>query len=102
VPYRSDLRRVDTAAVERVEAERDYVRVHVDGREHLLRATMEQMERRLDPARFLRLHRSTIVRRDLVVGLRHEGSGVWSALLTGGAKIRIGRTYLEAARSLAD
>jgi len=102
VPYRSDLRRVDTAAVERVEAERDYVRVHVEGRVHLLRATMDQMERRLDPARFLRLHRSTIVRRDLVAGLRHEGSGVWSALLIGGSEIRIGRTYLQAARSLAD
>jgi two-component system response regulator AlgR len=101
VPHRSDLVRVEAAAVERIEAERDYVRVHVGGRSRLLRATMDQMEQRLDPARFVRLHRSTLVRRDLIVGLRHEGGGVWSAVLADGGQVRIGRSYLPRARALA-
>ncbi|HZF43665.1 MAG TPA: LytTR family DNA-binding domain-containing protein [Sphingomonadaceae bacterium] len=100
VPHRADLVRVSASTVERVEAERDYVRVHVGGRSHLLRATMDQMERRLDARLFIRLHRSTIVRRDLIEALRHEGGGVWSAVLVDGHQARIGRSYLEAARAL--
>ena len=99
VPVRSELRRVSLAAIERVTAERDYVRLDIDGRSHLLRATMDDMHAKLDPATFLRLHRSTIVRRDLVTGLRHEGGGVWSAVIASGDAERIGRSYLERVRS---
>lgn len=99
VPVRSELRRVSLAAIERVTAERDYVRLYIDGRSHLLRATMDDMHAKLDPATFLRLHRSTIVRRDLVTGLRHEGGGVWSAVIASGDAERIGRSYLERVRS---
>jgi|TARA_R110000868_G_scaffold392286_3_gene662854 two-component system response regulator AlgR len=100
VPHRSDLVRVEVAAVERVEAERDYVRVVVGGRSHLLRETMEGMAKRLPSDRFIRIHRSTIVRRDLVRGLRHEGGGVWSIALADDTMLRIGRSYLDAVRSL--
>ena len=99
VPYRSDLLRIGIDAIERVEAEKDYVRLHVAGRSYLLRDTMDGLHRRLPPKAFLRLHRSTIVRRDLIVGLRHEGGGVWSALLHSGVRQRIGRSYLDAMRA---
>lgn len=99
VPVRSELRRVPLAAIERVTAERDYVRLDVDGRSHLLRMTMDDMVDRLDPAAFLRVHRSTILRRDRVTGLRHEGGGVWSAVLAGGEAERIGRSYLDRVRA---
>ena len=99
VPVRSELRRVSLAAIERVTAERDYVRLEIDGRSHLLRTTMDDMHAKLDPATFLRLHRSTIVRRDLVTGLRHEGGGVWSAVIASGDAERIGRSYFERVRS---
>lgn len=98
VPHRSDLLRIGIDAIERVEAERDYVRLHVAGRSHLLRETMDRFHSRLPHKDFLRLHRSTIVRRDLITGLHHEGSGVWSALLQDGTTQRIGRSYLDAVR----
>ncbi|KQS03630.1 hypothetical protein ASG11_04680 [Sphingomonas sp. Leaf357] len=100
VSHQGDLVRVDLAAVQRVEAERDYVRLHVEGRSHLLRETMENIATRLPAPLFQRIHRSTIVRRDLVAGLRHEGSGVWSVVLPDGVTRRIGRSYLHAVRQI--
>lgn len=100
VPYRSDLLRVEITAIERIEAEKDYVRLHVAGHSYLLRDTMDSLQSRLPERVFIRLHRSSILRRDLISGLRHEGSGVWSALLQDGATQRIGRSYLDAVRNL--
>ncbi len=95
VSQRGDLVRIDLSAVERIEAERDYVRLHVEGRSHLLRETMDKIATRLPAPLFRRIHRSTIVRRDLVAGLRHEGGGVWSIVLPDGTTLRIGRSYLN-------
>ena len=99
VPVRSELRRVSLGAIERVTAERDYVRLEINGRSHLLRATMDEMLAKLDPITFLRIHRSTIVRRDQVTGLRHEGGGVWNAMLAGGDTVRVGRSHYERVKS---
>lgn len=111
VPYRSELLRVAASAVERIDAERDYVRLHVgpeeggqpnwSSRSYLLLQTVSGLEARLDPARFIRLHRSTILRRDRITGLRHDGLGVWSAELLDGSSVRIGRTYLARAKAMA-
>ena len=76
------------------------MRLHVGARSYLLHQTISELERRLDPAKFVRLHRSTIVRRQFIVKLRHDGLGVWHADLADGAEVRIGRTYLPAARAL--
>ncbi|MEO6153612.1 MAG: LytTR family DNA-binding domain-containing protein [Croceibacterium sp.] len=101
VPHRSELLRVDAAQVGRIDAERDYVRLHVGDRSYLLLQTIASLEGRLDPARFIRVHRSTILRRDRIRGLRHEGLGVWSAELDSGDPARIGRTYLRKVKSMA-
>ncbi len=106
VPYRSELLRIAAADVDRIDAERDYVRLHVsqrDGvsRSYLLLQTVSGLEARLDPERFIRLHRSTILRRDRITGLRHDGLGVWSAELNDGSQVRIGRTYLGKAKAMA-
>ena len=106
VPYRSELLRIAAADVERIDAERDYVRLHVGqktgaGRSYLLLQTVSGLEARLDPKRFIRLHRSTILRRDRITGLRHDGLGVWSAELDDGTMVRIGRTYLSRAKAMA-
>ena len=101
VPYRSELLRIAAADVERIDAERDYVRLHVGGRSYLLLQTVSGLEARLNPERFIRLHRSTILRRDRIVGLRHDGLGVWSAELDDGTIVRIGRTYLSRAKAMA-
>jgi two-component system response regulator AlgR len=101
VPHRSELLRIDAAQVERIDAERDYVRLHVGDRSYLLLQTIAGLEGRLDPHRFIRIHRSTILRRDRIRGLRHEGLGVWSVELDNGEALRIGRTYLRKVKAMA-
>ncbi len=101
VPYRSELVRISADDIDRIDAERDYMRLHVGQRSFLLHQTIANLEARLDPERFIRLHRSTIARRDRITGLRHDGAGVWFADLTDSASVRIGRSYLSAAKAMA-
>jgi two-component system response regulator AlgR len=101
VPYKSELRRIVAAEIDRVEAERDYMRLHVGPVSYLLHQTITGLEERLNPEEFIRLHRSHLVRRDWIAGLRHDGGGVWMACLKCGTEIRIGRTHLAEAKKLA-
>lgn len=101
VPHRSELIRIGAGDLERIDAERDYVRLHVGQRSYLMLHTIAGLEARLDPERFIRLHRSTIVRRDRIAGLKHDGLGVWSAELADGSMQRIGRTYLARVKAMA-
>lgn len=101
VSHRAELIRVAAMDIERVEAERDYMRLHTAGRSYLLHQTISTLEQRLDPQQFQRIHRSHIVRRDLITGLRHEGGGVWHALLGEQLSMRIGRKYLADVKRLA-
>ncbi|MBH1993127.1 MAG: response regulator transcription factor [Sphingomonadaceae bacterium] len=100
VPHRSELIRIATGQIDRIEAERDYMRLHVGSHSYLLHQTISSLEERLDPQQFVRLHRSHIVRRDHIARLRHDGSGVWFAALADGGEIRIGRTFLANARAM--
>ncbi len=101
VPYRSDLIRIAAMDIERVEAERDYMRLHVGARSYLLHQTISALEARLDPDHFIRLHRSFIVRKDLIERLGHDGAGAWHAVLLSGDQIRVGRTYLQKVKAIA-
>ncbi|QGP78035.1 LytR/AlgR family response regulator transcription factor [Sphingobium sp. CAP-1] len=100
VPHRSELIRIAADQIDRIEAERDYMRLHVGAHSYLLHQTISSLEERLDPQQFVRLHRSHIVRRDHIARLRHDGSGVWFAALADGGEIRIGRTFLANARAM--
>lgn len=102
VPHRSEIIRVAASDIDLIEAERDYMRLHVGPRSFLLHETISGLERKLDPAEFVRLHRSTIARRDRITGFRHNGSGVWEAQLRDGRWQRVGRTYLANARSMVE
>lgn len=109
VPHRSELLRIAVSEVHQIDAERDYVRLHVGspveggdaGRSYLLLQTIAGLEDRLDPEKFIRIHRSTILKRDNIRGLRHDGLGVWSAELQNGEALRIGRTYLSKVKAMA-
>lgn len=109
VPYKSELRRIAASEINRIEAERDYMRLHVGGGEgseqsgtsYLLHQTITGLAERLNPDHFIRLHRSHLVRRDWIGGLRHDGGGIWMACLKCGKEIRIGRTHLAEAKKLA-
>jgi two-component system response regulator AlgR len=100
VPHRTGLVRIAAADIDLIEAERDYMRLHVGPRSFLLHETITGLERQLDPAAFVRLHRSTLARRDGIVGFRHNGSGAWEAQLKDGRWLRVGRTYLANARAM--
>jgi two-component system response regulator AlgR len=101
VPHRAEIIRIAAAEIDLIEAERDYMRLHVGARSYLLHQTITELERRLDPAEFIRLHRSTIARRGHIAGFRHETGGAWLAQLKDGRELRIGRTYLANARAIA-
>ncbi|ALE17794.1 Two-component response regulator [Altererythrobacter epoxidivorans] len=106
VPHRSELLRIAVSEVSRIDAERDYVRLHVGsesdgGRSYLLLQTIAGLEEKLDPSEFIRIHRSTILRKDRITGLRHDGLGVWSVELGDGEALRIGRTYLPKVKAMA-
>lgn len=100
VPHRAEIVRVPASDIDLIEAERDYMRLHVGPRSYLLHQTITELERRLDPAQFIRLHRSTIARRDRITGLKHDGLGAWTAEMADGRSLRIGRTYLANARTM--
>jgi DNA-binding LytR/AlgR family response regulator len=101
VTHRSELIRITADDIVRIEAERDYMRLFTQGRSYLLHQTISNLEQKLNPSRFVRIHRSHIVRRDNITGLRHEGGGVWFAMLTGELALRVGRKYLAAVKHLA-
>ncbi len=101
IPHRSELIRIETEEVSRIDAERDYVRLHVGDRSYLLLQTIAGLEKRLDPAKFIRIHRSTILRKEHIKGLRHDGLGVWSVEMDDGEALRIGRTYLPKVKAMA-
>src|SRR3546814_9874327 len=85
----------DAALVDQIEAERDYMRLHVGARSWLIHQTIKSLEARLDPDRFIRIHRSKMVRRDGIAGLRHHGDGAWSVDLgDGGVHRKIGRAHV--------
>lgn len=100
VPNRNEMVRVAVADIDRIDAERDYVRLHCAGRSFLLHHTMSGLDARLDPSLFIRLHRSVIVRRERIRSLAHDRAGAWHAELADGASVRIGRTYLAAAKEM--
>ncbi|HEX8308725.1 MAG TPA: LytTR family DNA-binding domain-containing protein [Allosphingosinicella sp.] len=95
------LVRLSTADVDRVSAERDYMRLHVGKRSWLINHTIGKLEEELDPSRFVRLHRSAIVRRDFVTGLRRDDGGRWWARLADDSEQKVGRLYLANAKGLA-
>jgi two-component system response regulator AlgR len=95
------LVRLATADVDKISAERDYMRLHVGAKSWLINHTIGRLEEELDPERFVRIHRSCIVRRDFVTGLRRDDSGRWWAHLADGEEQKIGRLYVANAKGLA-
>jgi two-component system LytT family response regulator len=81
--------------VDWIEAAENYVRLHVAGRGFLLRETMSGLEAKLDPDRFLRVHRSAIVRIDCLQALEPLPGGDWAAVLRDGTRIASSRGYRE-------
>jgi two-component system, LytTR family, response regulator len=76
-----------------IEAEGNYVRLHVGAASHLIRETMAKIESRLDPDRFARVHRGAIVNLDRIRELEPMFRGDYSAVLRDGSRIAVSRGY---------
>ncbi len=101
VPDHSGLVRIASRDIERITAERDYMRLHVGRRSWLIHRTIAKLEEDLDPAQFIRVHRSVILRRDTIAGLYRDEGGHWVARLADGGEQRIGRSYSDEVKKLA-
>ncbi len=86
--------RVPVEMIERLEADGDYVKLHVGQRVRLMRARLGDLADRLDPAQFVRIHRSEIVRHDLIAAVRRHDSGRTFAVLAGGREVPVSRRYV--------
>ena len=98
---RTGLVRIASRDIDRVTAERDYMRLHVGARSWLIHHSMAALEERLDPQTFVRLHRSAIVRREFIAGFSRNPSGRWIALLADQSEQPVGRLYADRVRSIA-
>jgi two-component system LytT family response regulator len=67
-----------------------------------MRTTMKQLETMLDPARFLRVHRSTIVNATGITGAQTLNNGEYLLNLEGGSRIKVSRGYRERIKSLLE
>ena len=95
---RFDLVPID--AIDWIEAADNAVRLHCGGSRHLLGQTMTALERRLDPRRFLRVHRSRIVNRSRVVAVHVLIGGTYELELRDGTRLTSGRQYRDAVQQL--
>ena len=86
---------VPVAEIEYITASGVYAELHVGSRRHIVRETIQALEEQLDPDRFLRIHRSAIVRVDLVDALFRAPSGDYEVQLKGGVRLRVGRSRRE-------
>jgi two-component system LytT family response regulator len=89
------LRLIDPETIEWIAADDDHIVVHANGGRWRARETLQSVERRLDPHRFVRIHRSTVVRLNRVRELQPWFHGDYVAILHSGAKLRVSRTYRD-------
>ncbi len=99
VKHDGRIRFVPVAELEWVEAADNYVRLYARGERHLLRETIRSLERRLDPARFVRVHRSAMVNLSRIRELQPTFNGEYAILLDTGAKLTLSRSYRDAVRA---
>lgn len=78
-----------------IEAADNYVALHCGGRTHMLRETMSEAEARLDPARFVRIHRSAIVNIDRIRELRPWFRGDYQVFLQDGTQLTLTKNHRE-------
>jgi two-component system LytT family response regulator len=84
---------VRTEHIDWIEAERNYIRLHVGGRAYLLRENLTRIASTLDPATFCRIHRSTIVNIDRIQAVESLFHGEYLVVLQDGTKLTSGRSY---------
>ncbi len=96
VTLRNEQRIVPVEAVRFFESDRSYTLAHTMTDALPLHTPLGELQHRLDPAAFCRIHRSSIVRLDIVRSVRSASGGAYTAVLDDGKELRVGRTRREA------
>jgi two-component system LytT family response regulator len=95
VKDRGQIFRVDVDTIEHIEAAGDYMCIYTGDNSLILRETMKDLERRLDPRVFQRVHRSTIVNLDQVRQVKPHTNGECFLVLDSGAEVKVSRSYRD-------
>ena len=85
-----------------IDAAGDYMCVHTGEGTHIMRTTMKQLEGSLDPAQFIRVHRSSIVNSRCIAGAEGHTNGEYVLTLKGGTRLKVSRSYRERIRALIE
>jgi two-component system, LytTR family, response regulator len=84
---------IDAASVQWIRAEGDYARLYLAKQNYLLRETMRSLQARLDPQKFIRIHRSVIVNVSCVSGFKPLAGGDYRVFLQSGTELTLSRTF---------
>jgi two-component system LytT family response regulator len=98
VPERGRMVAIDVATIDWIQAEGDYARVHAGGKSYLVARALAELERRLDPDRFTRIHRSAIVNRARIREMVPEGSRRHTVVLVDGTRLVLSRSRADSLR----
>lgn len=98
VQHRQEFVRILAEGIDWVQAEGDYVRLHVGDQSYLMGESMNRLEARLDPANFMRVHRSSLIRADRLEAFSQSRYGAITLTLRTGRQIAVGRSYARRVR----
>jgi two-component system LytT family response regulator len=92
---RGQIFRVDVGDIERIDAAGDYMCIYTADQTLILRETMKDLEKRLDPRKFQRIHRSTIVNLDNIKSVKPHTNGECFLVLGSNTQVKVSRSYRE-------
>ena len=95
VEMRGQVRVVPVAEIEFITASGPYAEIHAGGKTYLIRERMQTLEERLDPERFFRIHRSVIVKLELIETLLKAAGGDYAVRLKSGVRLKVSRSRIE-------
>ncbi|KZX58794.1 DNA-binding response regulator [Halioglobus sp. HI00S01] len=96
----SDIHLIKADDIHWIDAAGDYMCIHAGGDTHIMRITMKELEAMLNPAQFLRIHRSTIINTRYISGAQTLGNGEYMLGLEGGAQLKVSRGFRDRVKEL--
>ncbi len=95
VKSKENISLVPVVEIEWIESAGDYIYIHTNGKKHLFRETLTSLEHKLDPSKFVRIHRSTIVNLEKIKSLKQNEHGDYEVFLMNGTKLKLSRSFRQ-------
>lgn len=96
----SEVTRVKISDIQWVDAAGDYMCVHTTEQTHIMRRTMKELDKQLDPRKFVRVHRSAIVNINFVEKLVSHISGEYHLILANGTELKVSRSHRDKVKEM--